>query len=134
MARSKLHKTGKGGGRAAAARAEIESALTDARRRAAAAAAVASLAKRVPSSATLRRQYVLCGKPRCRKWHGPYWYAFWHRGGAMKSAYIGSDARMAAFLSAQHADDDRRWRVEVEREPPYPPAAAPSGTRRRRPR
>ena len=34
-------------------------------------------------------RHVLCGKPRCRKLHGPYWYAYWKRGGRVRTAYIG---------------------------------------------
>jgi len=41
-----------------------------------------------------RRQWILCGKPNCKKKHGPYWYAFRKtkkRTGAMRtvSRYVG---------------------------------------------
>ncbi len=32
---------------------------------------------------------VLCGKPGCKRHHGPYWYAYWTAGGRVKTAYIG---------------------------------------------
>lgn len=63
------------------------------------------LAKRVPAGATLRRQRVQCGKPGCRRWHGPYWYAFWFAGGRTRSAYIGKDARLSEFLRERGAPE-----------------------------
>ena len=42
-------------------------------------------------SITYERRHVLCGKPRCRKLHGPYWYAFWKQGGRVRTAYIGRE-------------------------------------------
>jgi hypothetical protein len=38
---------------------------------------------------TLQRKLILCGKPRCSKFHGPYWYAFWKTDGATRCRYIG---------------------------------------------
>lgn len=38
---------------------------------------------------TYQQKYIRCGKPTCRKWHGPYWYAFWKRGRSTASRYIG---------------------------------------------
>jgi hypothetical protein len=32
---------------------------------------------------------TLCGKPNCRRHHGPYWYAYWTQGGKVRSVYIG---------------------------------------------
>ena len=32
---------------------------------------------------------VLCGKPKCSKLHGPYWYAYWTQGGRVRTVYIG---------------------------------------------
>lgn len=58
----------------------------------------------MPRAATLRRQRVKCGKPNCRKWHGPYWYAFWWQGDRTRSAYVGSDARLQAFLRARDGE------------------------------
>lgn len=65
-----------------------------------------TLAERVPRGATLRRQYVHCGKPRCGRRHGPYWYAFWKKDGKTRSAYVGSDAKLAELLRA-HGDPPR---------------------------
>jgi hypothetical protein len=46
-------------------------------------------------SVTYQRELVKCGKPRCRKWHGPYWYAYWTRGIRTRSLYIGKERRPA---------------------------------------
>jgi hypothetical protein len=35
-------------------------------------------AKSIPNNATIRKEYVRCGKPGCQqKRHGPYYYAYW---------------------------------------------------------
>lgn len=38
---------------------------------------------------TYAQRYVLCGKPRCARWHGPYWYAYWKAKGKVHSKYVG---------------------------------------------
>ena len=43
---------------------------------------------------TYRQEYVRCGKERCKKCadgpgHGPYWYAYWSKGGRTHKQYIG---------------------------------------------
>ena len=43
----------------------------------------------IPSNATIRQQYVTCGKPQYQKKYGPYLYAFWEEGNRTKSRYIG---------------------------------------------
>jgi hypothetical protein len=43
----------------------------------------------IPSNATIKRQYVKCGKPHCQKKHGPYLYAYWKEGNKTKSGYVG---------------------------------------------
>jgi hypothetical protein len=53
----------------------------------------------IPRGATLRKQLVQCGKAGCRKWHGPYWYAFWKVDGRTRSAYVGSDRRMRELVA-----------------------------------
>lgn len=40
-------------------------------------------------SITYELRPTLCGKPNCRKLHGPYWYAYWSQGGRVRSVYIG---------------------------------------------
>ena len=46
------------------------------------------LPKKIPRGATLRLEFVTCG--RCPTQHGPYWYAYWkdYRGVTRKQ-YIG---------------------------------------------
>lgn len=85
-------------------------------------ASLRKLAARVPAGATIRRQYVLCG--RCPKWHGPYWYAYWFTGGKTRSAYIGSDERLARFLDARSGRADS---VDYIGEPAAPRSNAGSG-------
>ena len=49
----------------------------------------------LPPKSTLRLEHVLCGKPKCRKLHGPYWYGYFRgegqagRGGRVRKVYIG---------------------------------------------
>jgi hypothetical protein len=59
------------------------------------------LAARLPAGVTLRLQWVQCGKPRCKAWHGPYWYAFWWTKGKTRSAYVGKDAALERFQRAR---------------------------------
>lgn len=45
---------------------------------------------------SLQRQYVRCGKERCKKCssgsgHGPYWYAYWRAGPKVKKRYLGKE-------------------------------------------
>ncbi len=39
---------------------------------------------------TFELRWVQCGKARCRKWHGPYWYAEQHRGERVRWVYVGA--------------------------------------------
>lgn len=58
------------------------------------------------SSVTYQLELVQCGKPNCRKWHGPYWYAYWSAGGRTRSLYVGKLLRPAtevAVLRVQRA-------------------------------
>ena len=57
----------------------------------------------IPSNATIRRQYVKCGKLQCQKKHGPYLYAFWKEGNRTKSRYIGK--KIEDFNSRKIAKD-----------------------------
>lgn len=68
----------------------------------------------VPRNATLRRELVLCGKPKCSKHHGPYWYAYWEAGGRTHKVYVGKElppelsARAAASARAPGAAGGER--------------------------
>lgn len=53
---------------------------------------------------------VLCGKPGCKRHHGPYWYAYWTAGGRVRTAYIGKtfqrvETKNPAALSQKGAWD-----------------------------
>lgn len=50
----------------------------------------------VMHSVTYELRPVLCGKPHCRKLHGPYWYAFWTCGGKVRTLYIGRDFKLVS--------------------------------------
>jgi hypothetical protein len=46
--------------------------------------------KSIPSSATIREEYIKCGNPNCyRCEHGPYYYGYWKENGKLKKKYIG---------------------------------------------
>jgi hypothetical protein len=34
-------------------------------------------AKSIPENATIRKEYIKCGKENCQHKHGPYYYAYW---------------------------------------------------------
>ena len=39
--------------------------------------ACANRAKSIPENATIRKEYIKCGKEVCEQKHGPYYYAYW---------------------------------------------------------
>ena len=39
--------------------------------------ACANRAKSIPENATIRKEYIKCGKEICEQKHGPYYYAYW---------------------------------------------------------
>ena len=53
------------------------------------------------SSVTYQLERVQCGKPKCRRWHGPYWYAYWTAGGRTRSLYVGKRLRPAADVATE---------------------------------
>lgn len=48
--------------------------------------------KSIPENATIREEYIKCGKEICEEPHGPYYYAFWKdsQSKKLKKKYIGS--------------------------------------------
>ena len=48
--------------------------------------------KSLPENATIREEYVKCGKPLCLLEHGPYYYAYWRDSNTKKlnKKYIGN--------------------------------------------
>ena len=53
--------------------------------------ACASRAKSIPENATIRKEYIKCGKQMCEHTHGPYYYAYWKdpESKKLKKKYIG---------------------------------------------
>jgi hypothetical protein len=49
-------------------------------------------------SVVYQRELVQCGKAKCRRWHGPYWYAYTRKDGRARSFYVGKDFRTLAEL------------------------------------
>jgi hypothetical protein len=47
------------------------------------------------AAVTYQRELVQCGKAKCRKWHGPYWYAYWTAGSRTRTIYVGKELRPA---------------------------------------
>jgi hypothetical protein len=46
--------------------------------------------RNLPSNATIRKEYVRCGKLDCASKHGPYYYAYWKDDeGKLRKEYIG---------------------------------------------
>ena len=53
------------------------------------------------ASVTYQLELVQCGKRKCRRWHGPYWYGYWTAGGKTRSIYIGKALLPAATVAAK---------------------------------
>jgi hypothetical protein len=53
--------------------------------------ACADRAKSIPENATIRKEYINCGKVVCQHKHGPYYYAYWKdpESKKLKKKYIG---------------------------------------------
>jgi hypothetical protein len=53
--------------------------------------ACANRAKSIPKNATIRKEYINCGKQMCELKHGPYYYAYWKdpESKKLKKKYIG---------------------------------------------
>jgi len=53
--------------------------------------ACANRAKSIPENATIRKEYIKCGKQICEQKHGPYYYAYWKdpESKKLKKKYIG---------------------------------------------
>jgi hypothetical protein len=54
--------------------------------------ACANRAKSIPENATIREEYVKCGKELCKELHGPYYYAYWKdpENKKLKKKYVGT--------------------------------------------
>jgi hypothetical protein len=49
-------------------------------------------ARSIPENATIREEYIKCGKDLCEEKHGPYYYAYWKdpESKKLKKKYIGT--------------------------------------------
>lgn len=47
--------------------------------------------RELPAQSTLRLELVLCGKPKCRKLHGPYWYGYFFEARRTRKIYVGKN-------------------------------------------
>jgi hypothetical protein len=46
--------------------------------------------RKTPAKATIRQEYIKCGKEDCQqRKHGPYYYAYWKDHGQLRKKYIG---------------------------------------------
>lgn len=61
------------------------------------------------ASVTYQLEHVKCGKPKCSKWHGPYWYAYWSAGGKTRSLYVGKTLRPAAEVANEKNKRRRQY-------------------------
>jgi hypothetical protein len=53
--------------------------------------ACADRAKSIPQNATIRKEYIKCGKEMCELKHGPYYYAYWKDPESKKSQYCDNE-------------------------------------------
>ena len=53
--------------------------------------AYANRVESIPENATIRKEYIKCGKEICELKHGPYYYAYWKdpESKKLKKKYIG---------------------------------------------
>jgi hypothetical protein len=54
--------------------------------------AYANRSNSIPENATVRKEYIKCGKELCELKHGPYYYAYWKdpESKKLKKKYIGN--------------------------------------------
>ena len=75
-----------------------------------------------PENVTLRREFVRCSKPACKRCkdapgHGPYWYAYKREDGKVRKEYIGRHLPRE-YDDSLHADRHAiaRCRLAMRRE------------------
>ncbi len=52
---------------------------------------------------TLQRELVLCGRKRCRKLHGPYWYAYVQSDRRVLTVYVGRELDVGKAITRMRA-------------------------------
>lgn len=58
--------------------------------------------------ATYQHKWILCSKPNCRDWHGPYWYAYYKAGTRTKARYIGRELPQLVVDQVRAAANDAK--------------------------
>jgi hypothetical protein len=70
--------------------------------------AYANRTKSIPEKATIRKEYIKCGKQMCELKHGPYYYAYWkdHESKKLKKKYIGDHMPKDKELDNDYGNDN----------------------------
>jgi hypothetical protein len=70
--------------------------------------AYANRAKSIPENATIRKEYIKCGKEICQHEHGPYYYAYWKdtETKKLKKKYIGDHMPTDKELGNDYGTDN----------------------------
>ncbi len=70
--------------------------------------ACANRAKSIPENATIRKEYIKCGKEICELKHGPYYYAYWKdpESKKLKKKYIGDHMPKDKELDNDYDNDN----------------------------
>ncbi|HJT48071.1 MAG TPA: hypothetical protein VJ729_07790 [Nitrososphaeraceae archaeon] len=69
--------------------------------------AYANRSKSIPENATIRKEYIKCGKEFCELKHGPYYYAYWKdpESKKLKKKYIGDHVSKDKEPSNDYGND-----------------------------
>jgi hypothetical protein len=75
-----------------------------------------SRAKLIPENATIRKEYVKCGKEFCEEKHGPYYYAYWKdpESKKLKKKYIGTHAPKTSDITEVKDDSHNNNTIQLE--------------------
>jgi hypothetical protein len=75
-----------------------------------------SRAKLIPENATIREEYVKCGKEFCEEKHGPYYYAYWKdpESKKLKKKYIGTHAPKTSDITEVKDDSHNNNTIQLE--------------------
>ena len=70
--------------------------------------ACANRLKSIPANATIRKEYIKCGKEICQHEHGPYFYAYWKdlESKKLKKKYIGDHVPKDKKLGNDYGNDN----------------------------
>jgi hypothetical protein len=70
--------------------------------------AYANRSKSIPKNATIRKEYIKCGKDACEDKHGPYYYAYWKdpESKKLKKKYLGDHMPKNKELDNDYSNDN----------------------------